>query len=159
MVVLGGAVGIIGNIFAGRLSDRFGRRVMGSVFTMLGPILTIWMFTTAASAAVVAAWVIRLFVDTASATIVAAYHAELFPTTHRAAAGSMMVVAGTTGGALGLTIEGFLYPILHTHWSAICYLSGFWMIAPFIMFFCFPETAGRELEAISPHGSGSLPTH
>jgi len=156
MVIFGGAVGIIGNIVAGRLSDRFGRRVMGAIFTMLGPIFTIWMFTTAASAAVVTAWVLRLFVDTASATIVSAYHAELFPTTHRAAAGSMMMVAGTTGGALGLILEGILYPLLHSHWSAICYLSGFWMIAPFVMLFFFPETACRELEAISPHGS--LPT-
>jgi MFS family permease len=153
MVILGGAIGIIGNIIAGRLSDKFGRRVMGSIFTMLGPIFTIWMFTTPLSAAVVAAWVMRLFADTASATILSAYHAELFPTTHRAAAGSMMIVAATTGGALGLTLEGMLYPILHTHWNAICYLAGFWMIAPFIMLFFFPETAGRELEAISPHGT------
>jgi putative MFS transporter len=151
MVILGGAIGIVGNIVAGRLSDNFGRRLMGAIFTMLGPIFTIWMFTTASSESVVFAWVLRLFVDTASATIVSAYQAELFPTTHRAAAGSLMIVAATIGGALGLTLEGMLYPILRTHWSAICYLTGFWMIAPFIILLWFPETAGRELEAISPH--------
>jgi len=37
-----------------------------------------------------------------------------------------------------------------SHWAAVSYLTVFWMIAPLIMYFGFPETAGRELEAISP---------
>ncbi len=149
MVFFGGAIGIIGNIFAGRLSDRFGRRTMGSIFTLLGPLFTLWTFTTRNNS-VIAAWVLRLFFDTASTTIVNAYATELFPTSHRASAGSAMVAANTAGGALGLTLEALLYGVTGSHWSAICYLTVFWMAAPIIIYGFFPETAGRELEAISP---------
>src|SRR5271166_5579804 len=42
LVFFGGALGIMGSIVAGRLSDRYGRRVMGTAFLFLSPILTIW---------------------------------------------------------------------------------------------------------------------
>jgi MFS transporter, putative metabolite:H+ symporter len=155
MVLFGGAVGIIGNIFAGRLSDRFGRRTMGALFTLLGPLFTLWMFTTRNNS-VIAAWVLRLFFDTASATIVNAYATELFPTSHRASAGSAMLVANTAGGALGLMLEALLYDMTGSHWSAICYLTVFWMAAPIIIYKFFPETAGLELEAISSPGVSAL---
>ncbi len=148
MVFFGGAIGIIGNFFAGRLSDRYGRRTMGAVFTILGPVFTLWMYTTRTNS-VVPAWILRLFFDSASITIVHAYATELFPTSHRASATSALIVAETTGGALGLALEAVLYGLTGSHWSDICYLSIFWMIAPIIIYGFFPETAGRELEATS----------
>ena len=45
LFLFGGALGIMGAIFAGRLSDRYGRRMMGAVFLFLSPLLTIWMYT------------------------------------------------------------------------------------------------------------------
>ncbi|HTW87734.1 MAG TPA: MFS transporter [Candidatus Binataceae bacterium] len=155
LVFFGGAIGIIGNIFSGRLSDRFGRRTMGALFTLLGPLFTVWMFT-ARNNSVIAAWVLRLFFDTASATIVSAYAAELFPTSYRASAGSAMLVASTLGGALGLTLEALLYGVTGSHWSAISYLNGFSMLAPIIIYRFFPETAGRELEAISQQNISAI---
>jgi len=83
------------------------------------------------------------------------YSAELFPTSHRAAAGSALTVAGTTGAALGLYAEGLLYGVAQSHWAAIRLLLGFSIAAAFLMFACFPETAGRELEAIAPEASGA----
>jgi len=148
MVFFGGAVGIIGNIFAGRLSDRFGRRTMGALFTLLGPFFTIWMYSTR-NDSVIPAWVLRLFFDSAAITIINAYSTELFPTSYRASAGSAMLVASTLGGASGLMLEAILYGVLASHWSAICWLTGFGMIAPIIIYGFFPETAGRELEATS----------
>jgi MFS family permease len=148
LFVVGGAVGILGNIIAGRLSDRFGRRAMGAAFMFLGPLLTIWIYTTRGPT-VVPAWILELFFDTAASTIVATYSAELFPTSHRSTAGSALAVAGTSGGAIGLALEGVLYRASGSHWSAIRYLTVFWMIAPALLLF-LPETAGRELEAISP---------
>jgi len=53
------------------------------------------------------------------------------------------------GGALGLVLEGVLYVLVGSHWTAIRMLTVFWMMAPFIMFWFFPETARRELEEIS----------
>ena len=153
LVVFGGALGILGSIFGGRISDRRGRRVSGALFMALGPLLTFWMYTTRSNA-VVSVWIVRLFFDTAAGTIMSAYSAELFPTSYRSAAASAQIVAGTTGGALGLFIEGALYGAMGSHWGAIRALSAFWLAAPFVVLLYFPETAALELEAISPELAG-----
>jgi putative MFS transporter len=149
LFIFGGALGILGNIVAGRLSDRLGRRRMGGAFLLLAPIFAFWMFTTRSNW-VILAWILELFFDTASGTIMAAYGAELFPTSYRSTAGSTLSVAGTTGGALGLLLEGVLYGVTGSHWNAIRCLMVFWMAAPIVVFAFFPETAGMELEDISP---------
>ncbi len=151
LVLFGGALGITGSIFAGRLSDRYGRRMMGAAFLLLSPILTIWMYT-AAGWSIVPAWILETFFDIAAGMILGAYSAELFPTSYRSTAGSALAVAGTTGGALGLFLEGVLYNFTGSHAHAICYLTVFWMISPVIMWF-LPETSGRELEEISPEAN------
>jgi putative MFS transporter len=148
LVFFGGALGIIGSIVAGRLSDRYGRRVMGAAFTILAPLLTIWMYT-ATGWSIVPAWILETFFDVAAFMILNAYSAELFPTSYRSTAGSALAVAGTTGGALGLYLEGVLYNFTGSHARAVCYLTVFWIISPLIMWF-LPETSGRELEEISP---------
>ncbi|MGH7985026.1 MAG: MFS transporter [Candidatus Binataceae bacterium] len=180
MFFIGGALGILGNIIAGRLSDRFGRRTMSSVFMLLAPIMTIFLYRASAASAlpgwslalplglhlhlprvpgVIPLWIFELFFDTASSTILTAYSAELFPTSHRATAGSALAVAGTLGGALGLALESVLYRASGSHWSAIRHLTIFWMIAPVIMFLFFPETAGSELESIAPEAPSRQPAH
>jgi putative MFS transporter len=148
LVLFGGALGIMGAIVAGRMSDRYGRRTMGAAFLFLSPLLTIWMYT-ATGWSIVPAWILETFFDIASGTILAAYSAELFPTSYRSTAGSALAVAGTTGGALGLFFEGVLYNFTGSHARAVCYLTVFWIISPMIMWF-LPETSGRELEEISP---------
>ncbi len=149
LFLVGGGIGILGSIIAGKLSDRFGRRRMGALFLLLAPMLVMWIYSTSGSYLVIA-WVLELFFDIASGTILNAYSAELFPTSYRSTAGSALTVAGTSGGAIGLLLEGVLYHYTHSHWTAVRWLVVFWMIAPFVMYFSFPETAGLELEAISP---------
>jgi len=154
LFIFAGALGILGNIVAGRLSDRLGRRTMGGAFLFLAPVFAMLVFTTTSNW-VVPFWILDLFFDTASATILAAYSAELFPTSYRSTAGSALSVAGTAGGALGLFLESVLYGVTGSHWIAIRYLTAFWMISPIIIFIFFPETAGRELEDISPEAAGA----
>lgn len=151
LVLFGGALGIMGAIVAGRMSDRYGRRVMGATFLFLSPVLTIWMYT-ASGWSIVPAWILETFFDIAASTILNAYSAELFPTSYRSTAGSALAVAGTTGGALGLFFEGVLYNFTGSHARAVCYLTVFWIISPMIMWF-LPETSGRELEEISPEAN------
>jgi putative MFS transporter len=151
LVLFGGAIGIMGSIVAGRMSDRYGRRAMGAAFLFLAPILTIWMYT-ASGWSIVPAWILEAFFDIGSGMILNAYSAELFPTSYRSTAGSALAVAGTTGGALGLFLEGVLYNITGSHARAVCYLTVFWIISPAIMWF-LPETSGRELEDISPEAN------
>jgi MFS family permease len=148
LFLFGGALGILGSIVAGRMSDRYGRRVMGATFLFLAPVLTIWMYT-ASGWSIVPAWILETFFDIASSTILNAYSAELFPTSYRSTAGSALAIAGTTGGAIGLFFEGVLYNLTGSLARSVCYLTVFWMIAPAILWF-FPETSGLELEEISP---------
>jgi MFS family permease len=154
LVVFGGAVGILGAIVSGRLSDGLGRRTLGSLCMFMGPLFAIWMYQTRTNA-VIWLWILRLFLDQATTTILAAYSVELFPTSHRSAAGSALAVAGTTGGALGLFLEGVLYGVVGSHWDAIRILMVFSMAAAMIMFAAFPETSRRELEEISPEAAGA----
>jgi MFS family permease len=159
---MGGALGIMGNIISGRLSDRFGRRRMGAVFYFMAPMLAFWLYSSYSSArialpllhlsfsAVIPIWILQLFFDVASSTISTAYSAELFPTSYRSTAGSVLAVTGTTGGALGFFLEGLLYRSTGSHWRAVQYLTVFWLMVPIIMLLFFPETAGLELETISP---------
>ena len=118
------------------------------------PVFAMLVFTTSSNW-VILYWILQLFFDTASGTILAAYSAELFPTSYRTTAGSALAVAGTTGGALGLFLEGILYGVTGSHWIAIRYLTVFWMVSTIIVFAFFPETASRELEQISPEVAGA----
>jgi len=154
LVVFGGAVGILGAIVSGRLSDHVGRRAAGSLFMFVGPVFAIWMYG-AHSNAVIWLWIVRLFLDQAATTILSVYSVELFPTSHRSAAGSALAVAGTTGAALGLFLEGMLYGVAGSHWQAIRILMVFSMVGAVVMFAAFPETVGRELEEISPEAEGA----
>ncbi len=159
---MGGALGIMGNIVSGRLSDRFGRRRMGAFFYMMAPMLALWLYSSYSStrftlplihttfSAVIPIWIFQLFFDVASTTISTAYSAELFPTSYRSTAGSVLSVTGTTGGALGFFLEGMLYRSTGSHWVSIRYLTLVWLAVPVIMLLFFPETAGLELETISP---------
>ena len=151
LVFFGGALGILGSIVAGRLSDRYGRRVMVMTCSLLSPLMTIWMYT-APGASIVPAWILQVFFDIAAGTILNAYSAELFPTSYRSTAGSALTVAGTTGGAIGLLLESVLYNFTGSHTKAVCYLTIFWILTPAIMWF-LPETSGRELEEISPEAN------
>ena len=75
LFIVGGAVGILGNIVVGRLSDRIGRRTMGSICFFFAPLLTIVIYNSS-GVVIIPAWILELFLDSASGTIVAAYSAE-----------------------------------------------------------------------------------
>jgi predicted MFS family arabinose efflux permease len=153
LYVFGGALGIIGNIVAGRLSDHFGRRIMGPVFIAMEAAAGYCLYASRTSAVVIL-WIVWLFCDQAGVTVTSTYSAELFPTSFRSAATGALYVARFGGGAVGLLAEGLFYAQLGSHWAAIRILTLFWLIAAVLMYLLFPETAGRELEDIAPEPVG-----
>jgi putative MFS transporter len=149
LIFLGGGIGILGNIVAGELSDLLGRRILGTAMLLLAPAM--WaLFYRSSGTVMVAAWIVSLFAQTASSTILNAFSAELFPTSHRTTAQSALAVAGTLGGSTGLMLESALYMVVGNHWRAVTILTSGSIAAAIIVAIFFPETAGTELESISP---------
>ncbi len=149
LIFLGGGIGILGNVVAGNLSDQLGRRVLGTIVMLLAPAMWAVFFNSTGSIMVVS-WVMSLFAQTAASTILNAFSAELFPTSHRSTAESAIAVAGTLGGSAGLMLESWLYGLVGNHWRAVTFLMSASVAASIIVAIFFPETAGSELESISP---------
>lgn len=147
--LVGGFFAITGSTFAGRLSDRFGRRIVAIGFLAIHPALVIGFYASGGPWVPVL-WVGMIFSGIASGVVLGTYGNELFPTSYRSTASGARVFIATLGGVIGLQAEAMLFGGLGSHWSAISGLATLAFIAPFIVAAFFPETSGRLLEAISP---------
>ena len=149
MTVFAGAFAIIGNTFAGWLSDRVGRRRVTIGF-ILGQIIFTLAYYNVSGLLVVPSWMLMIFALLGANVTLAAYGSELFPTSYRSTAAGTRVIVGTIGGSLGLALESVLYEVLNSHWAAISVLTLFAVITPIIVALAYPETSGRTLEEIAP---------
>jgi MFS transporter, putative metabolite:H+ symporter len=152
LIFAGGAVGILGGAVGGHLSDHLGRRMVGAIFIAFAPVVGVVFFNTS-GLAMVAAWTATLFGQTAGSAILNAFSAELFPTSYRSTANSAIAVAATLGGSAGLMLESWLYDMTNTHWRAVSLLMSASILAAIGVALLFPETAGAELDAVSPERS------
>lgn len=145
----GGFVGIFGGAFAGRLSDRYGRRRVAAIFLLAHPAMVLG-FYQGMGWPLVPLWIGMVFSGMAGGVVLAAFGNELFPTSYRSTASGARVVAATLGGVLGLWTESLLYAVFQSHWTAISVLVTTAFLAPVVVGLFFPETSGRALEEISP---------
>jgi putative MFS transporter len=152
LILTGGAIGILGNVVAGNLSDQIGRRFLGVITLIVAPVMWTVFFNSSGNI-MVASWVLSLFAQTAASTILNAYSAELFPTSHRSTAESAIAVAGTLGGSAGLILESLIYGRVGNHWRAVSWLMLASVAAAITVAIFFPETASAELDSISPERS------
>lgn len=147
MVIAGGAIGIFGNVFAGRLGDRYGRRRVGFAVMALFP-LFVFVFYRGAGWMLPGAWVLFVFCNTALQTITRAVSTELFPTAYRGTASGWNAMLETLGAALGLALLG-----LGTQGFAdIAFMTSslaFVLVVAGLILLLLPETGSRELESIS----------
>ena len=144
MFILGGGVGIIGNIVAGRIGDRVGRRIVGFVFLALFPLFT-WVFYHGPGWVLPIAWALFVFCNTAGGVIVRAFSTELFPTSYRGTSAAWLSLIQTLGWALGLALVSFAGGEIATSTSWIAMVV---LIAACALL-ALPETYQQELEAIS----------
>jgi len=147
MVVFGGAVGIGGNIVAGRLADRFGRRAVG--LTLLGS-FPFWvaLFYNGPGWALPIAWIGFLFGSQGGRVILRALATELFPTSQRASASGLYTVLEAVGGAAGLFLLYF-GSVAEGDFAALTTALAFATLVGGGALLFFPETKQRELESIS----------
>ena len=148
MVLVGGGIGIIGNVVAGRLGDRFGRRIVGLVFMALFPVC-VWIFYRGPGWSLPLSWTVLVFCATAGDVVMRALSTELFPTSHRSAAAGWLSLVNTVGAAAGLGVVGLGTRAPGDLARMISLLSLSMLVAGCLLFL-LPETSRRELEAINP---------
>lgn len=157
MVVVGGGFGILGNIVAGRMGDRRGRRLVGAGFFALYPAAA-WLFYQGPGLSLPLAFVFIVFTGTAGGVILRTLSTELFPTSYRGTASGWLSFVQTLGWTLGLLLLGLASRDGASQDAAgiarfTAQMSLFVMLGG-LSILLLPETSRRELEEISTSGSG-----
>ncbi len=144
-----GGFAVVGNTFAGWLSDHIGRKRVTLGFLLGGGIFTL-AYYNAPGLLVLPAWMLMLFSLLGGNVTMAVYCSELFPTSSRSTAAGARVFMATIGESIGLALESVLYSIFQSHWMAISALITLTLFPVLIVATMFPETSGRTLEEIAP---------
>jgi MFS family permease len=147
MVLAGGGIGIAGNVVAGRLGDRIGRRRVGAVFLCVLP-LFVAIFYQGPGWSLPIGFAGFVFCATAGGVIVRALSTELFPTSHRGTSTGWAQLLQTLGWAAGLALAGAGAMTVHDLASATTVLA-LATVGAALLLVTLPETHRRELEHLS----------
>lgn len=147
MVVLCGALGIVGNVYAGRLADRHGRRIVGMAVLGIFPVFA-WLFFRGPGWSLPATWVMLVLVTMAGNVILRALATELFPTSQRGTAAGMMSLFETAGAGVGLVSLSVLAAERGDLIAMLPLVSSATLLGAAAILL-LPETRQRELESIS----------
>jgi MFS family permease len=155
--LLVGACGIgapLGNMLAGTVSDRFGRKPVTIVMSLLLS-LAFTLFYNGRGTVVIALGLALFFMSMGGVMVLhAALSTELFPTGFRSTAAGVREAVATLGSSTGLWILSLLYAVTGSHATSITWVLVLTPISPLILLIV-PETARRELEEISPDPAGA----
>jgi putative MFS transporter len=146
----------LGNMLAGTISDRFGRKPV-AILMSLGLSLAFALFYNGEGIVVIALGLALFFMSMGGVMVLhTALSTELFPTALRSTAAGLREAVATVGSSAGLAIVSVLYAVTSSHAASITWLLILTPISPLVLLF-IPETAQRELEEISaePPGDGS----
>jgi len=148
LFLLGGIVSVIGNVAAGRVSDRVGRKRMLFTTTLIGGAGFALFYSGLDGWALPLFWIVALFGFLSGEALAAGYPSEIFPTAYRATATTLRYVATILGGALSLWLEGTFYDWFGAHGPAIM-LPLIAIPVALVAVGFLPETAQRRLEDIT----------
>jgi MFS family permease len=146
----------IGVLAGGRLADRRGRRIVGSV-ALLGGVAGAVVTFLSSGAAMWTASLLGGILAGATVPALGVYGPELFPTALRGKANGIIGVTGVLGAALGLLVAGALSDALGGLGRALAVLSIGPILLAILVLTRYPETAGLELETINPEDARVFP--
>jgi len=139
----------IGLIVGGRIADERGRRMLGATMVPVGAFLLALSFNTSGTTM----WIVAIAGGLAfgvSYPAMAVYRGELFPTPVRSMAGGLIMTSALIGGSIGLIGGGQVLDGGVNYGTVMLWLVLGPVIASFIVWFRYPETAHKELEEINP---------
>ena len=150
MVVAAGAFGL-GGLLVGRwLADHLGRRPTGAL-GLVGIAACATLAYSGSSLALVVGYVLGVLAGSVLAPAAGALVNELFPTAVRASVAGWLLVAGVLGAVGGLVAFGAVADLGNRFSLAAVVLFSPAALATGL-FWCVPETKGREPEDLWPDG-------
>ena len=150
MVAAAGVTGLVGLLAGRRLADRVGRRPTGAL-GVVGIAVASTLAYHGGSPALVVGYVGGVLAGGVLAPAVGSLVNELFPTDVRASVSGWFLVAGVIGAAVGLVAFGAVADAGDRFGLAavVVFLP---MALAAALFWCVPETRGREPEELWPDG-------
>ena len=149
MLIGAGGLAIPTLLYAGALSDRFGRRTMAIMFLLVSAAGPILFFAAGQGAIALFVCLAIMYVGTFGAwPTLGAYGSELFPTRLRAFGGAAVTFAKVGGQFSSFVAAAALLARLNSFPLTVAILC----VGPFLaalVTFKLPETKGAELETIS----------
>jgi MFS family permease len=149
MLFVGGGIGIIGNVVAGRLGDRIGRRRVGFAAFLLYPLSAI-AFYLGPEVTVGVCFALIVFTSNAGDVMLRAFSTELFPTSQRGTAAGFFTLLQTCGfiGGLWMTGRG-IAAVSEQSLPLVISAISLTIVVAAVCVLLLPESSGRELETLS----------
>lgn len=151
MLFIGGGIGIVGNVVAGRLGDRIGRRAVGFGALALYP-LAATAFYHGPAWTLGACFALIVFTSSAGDVVIRAFSTELFPTGQRGASAGWLTLLQTCGFIAGLATVGLQGLRASVDVGDLPRSIALVSLSVFVAAVCMlllPESRGRELETLS----------
>jgi len=142
------AAGAIGNIVAGSLLDRLGRRptLMTAYFT--GSLLMLIWGQAETQTMLVALGCLTVFFANSVGGSLFVYTSEVYPTRFRATGTGWAAACQRTGGIVAPLVLGFILANSTSNYIFFVVMAGILFVGGTTMFFLGYETRGRSLEQI-----------
>jgi predicted MFS family arabinose efflux permease len=145
-----GVPGLIGILLAGRLAESRGRRPVTVVGLLVATVFQMAFFLADGGALLWITPTIAVIAAACGGLALATLDAELFPTETRGTSNGLLLVAGVAGSAAGLVLATQLRDTVGGLGPGIAVCGVATLIAAVLVVPRLPETAARDLDAVSP---------
>jgi putative MFS transporter len=144
----------LGNLVSGTASDRFGRKPVTIVMSLVLSVAIALFYDGTGPVALTIGLALLFSAIGGIMVLHTALATELFPTRFRSTAAGLREAVATLGASSGLWILSLLYGATGSHGASMTWMLLATPISPIVLLF-LPETARRELEEIAPDRAGA----